>query len=189
MNSTHRVGGASIGMALAVVALCILSACATTSSPSTTNANTTVKAACATQSTGTPQATLATRACAAVANMAAAVQTTYDAQEASVKVSVRVGGKVPDTDDEVSAAQKLTKTICLREQQAIWGSGLTLKQVTVTVLGPIQDEYDNIVDAPYGAAVVGSTTATRLDWANLNTDGAWSHFDNVFLRPYFVLFD
>lgn len=182
-------------IAIALVALGIFSACATTTSntptvrATTTSGGNVAATVCPTPSTGATQDMLALRACQAIGNLAETVQATYNAQDASVKVTVKVGGKVPDADNEVSAAQEMTKTICLRAQKAMWTSGVTLKEVTVTVLGPIQDEYANIVEGAYGAAVLDVATAKQLDLASLSAATAWDKYNNVFLRPYYVLFD
>ncbi|MGE5335642.1 MAG: hypothetical protein ACM3N4_13150 [Nitrososphaerota archaeon] len=197
INKAYHLGGARVitTIAIALVALGILSACATsTTNGSTVRATNTsggnvAAKVCPTPSTGAPQDMLAFRACQAIGNLAETVQAAYNAQDASVTVTVRVGGKVPDADNEVSAAQEMTKTICLRAQQAMWTSGVALKEVTVTVLGPIQDEYAEIVDGAYGAAVLDVATAKRLDLASLSAATAWDKYNNVFLRPYYVLFD
>lgn len=188
MCISKRPAGMRIVAALALVILGMLSACA----PSThTVSKATVTGCSATSSAATQSAQdmLNLRACQAAGSEAVAVRTIYDQQAASVKVTIRIGGRVPDTDAEVSAAQNLTKTICLREQQAIWASGVTLKEATVTVIGPIQDEYANIVDGSYGASVLHPSTVAGLNWASLSAESAWGRYDYTFLRPYYVLFD
>lgn len=182
---------------IALVALGVLSACATT-----TTRHVTTHVASKHMVSGCPSAsaTLATspqnaqdaltrRVCQAAGDQVLSAQTTYNPQDGSVKVNLRLGGTVPMTDDRVSAMQELTKAICLREQQAVWTSGVALKDATVTVLGPTQDEYANIVDGPYGAAELDATTAAGFNWASLSADSAWNRYDYAFLRPYYVLFD
>ena len=192
----HRFVRAAITATVALAALAMFSACATTTSRATSHAASKhvisgCSSASATSPTGQPntQDTLARRACQAAGDQVLSAQTIYNAQDASVKVTLRVGGAVPMTDDRVSVAQEMTKTICLREQQAIWTSGVAMKAVTVTVLGPTQDEYANIVDGPYGAAELEAPTAASFNWASLSADTAWNRYDYAFLRPYYVLFD
>lgn len=180
-----------------VVALGVLgslAACATTTSVHRQAASKPV-AGCPAVATATTQDTLAGRACDAIGHLppstqsAQAVQIAYDAQAASVTVTVTVGGVVPLTDQQISAAQELTKSISLREQQAMWGSDVPLKEVKVMVFGPTQDEYANIIAQPYGSAVLDAATAASLVWANLSADGAWDRYDSVYLRPTFDVVD
>jgi hypothetical protein len=117
------------------------------------------------------------------------VQTAYDGQTASVTVTVTLGGAVPLTRQQISAAQEMTKSISLREQQAMWGSGVSLKGVKVMVFGPTQDEYANIIAQPYGSAVLHAATVASFVWANLSADSAWDRYDSVYLRPTFDVVD
>jgi hypothetical protein len=177
-----------------LVVLGSLAACATTTSAPRQVASKLV-AGCPVAASTAAQDTLARRACDALGNLAhtaqaaQSVQTTYDAQVASVTVTVTVGGAVPLTDQQISAAQELTKTLSLREQQAMWGSGVTLKDVKVMVFGPTQDEYADIVAQPYGSAVLAAPTAASFIWANLSADSAWDRYDSVYLRPTFDVVD
>jgi hypothetical protein len=123
------------------------------------------------------------------AQLAQSVQTSYNAQTATVNVTVTIGGAVPLTHQQISAAQELTKAISLHEQQAMWVSGVSLKEVKVMVMGPTQDEYANIVAQTYGSAVLNATTASQFDWANLSADSAWDRYNSVFLRPTFDVVD
>ena len=183
-----------MSLVIAFVVLGGLAACATTSSAPSQVANKKV-AGCPVAATTTTQDTLAGRACDAIGHLpqstesVQAVQTVYDAQAASVTVTITVGGSVPLTDQQISAAQELTKTLSLREQQAMWGSGVTLKDVKVMVFGPTQDEYANIIAQPYGSAVLDAVTAASFVWANLSADSAWDRYDSVYLRPTFDVVD
>ncbi len=117
------------------------------------------------------------------------LETAYDAQHTTVKVTITLGGTIPNTEVKASAADELTKAFCLMAQQAVWTSGAQLAEATVTVQGPIQDEYaDTIVDA-YGVAVVEAPTAQRITWATVSADNAWQDYDRVFLRESFELVD
>ncbi|HEU4784960.1 MAG TPA: hypothetical protein VFS83_16600 [Ktedonobacterales bacterium] len=194
MGSIHRISGARALVVVALVVLGSLTACAPTMSAPRQVASKPV-AGCPVAATTTTQDTLAGRACDAIGHLpqstqsAQAVRIAYDAQTASVTVTVTLGGAVPLTDQQISAAQELTKTLSLREQQAMWGSGVTLKDVKVMVFGPTQDEYANIIAQPYGSAVLDATTAASFAWANLSADDAWDRYDSVYLRPTFDVVD
>src|SRR5690348_4766114 len=132
MGSAHRISGARMTLVVALVVLGSLAACAATNRAPHQSASKPV-AGCPAVATSTTQDMLAQRVCDAIGNLpqstqsAQAVQIAYDAQAASVTVTVTVGGAVPLTDQQISAAQELTKSISLREQQAMWGSGVPLK--------------------------------------------------------------
>jgi hypothetical protein len=117
------------------------------------------------------------------------LETTYDVQHTTAKVTITLGGTTPNTETKASAAQELTKAFCLMAQQALWTSGAQLDEATVIVQGPLQDEYaDTIVDA-YGVAVVEAGTAQRIPWATVSVDSAWQAYDHAFLRGSFELVD
>ena len=191
---SYRMGiacSALVAVLIALGALGSLAACATTDNApgQTARKATPIVVGCPVVVSATPQDALARRACAAIGNQAQSVQTVYIAQAASVGITVTVGGAVPLTKQQISAAQELTKSISLREQQAMWVSGVMLKEVKVTVMGPTQDEYANIISQPYGSVVLQAVTAAHFDWANLSADGAWERYDSVYLRPTFDVVD
>jgi hypothetical protein len=74
------------------------------------------------------------------------VQTAYQPQDASVTVTITLGGTVPSTPLEISAANDLTKSFCLMALQALWTSGTPLGRTIVLVQGPTQDEYANTIN-------------------------------------------
>lgn len=142
--------------------------------------------------TATTQERLALLARQAIANLGHQVEKTetiYDAQRSTLTVTVTVRGNVPTTDARINAAHELVKTITFHELQAVWTSGVTLHEATVIVLGPIQDEYDNIVTDWYGVAVIEARTAQRLIWASVGADSAWESYDRMLLRPSFDVVD
>jgi hypothetical protein len=197
IRSTHRISSARAVVVVALVVLGGLAACVTTNNAPHQGASKTV-AGCPVAATTSTQDTLARQACNAISHLPQSTQSTqsvqavhiaYDAPAASVTITVRLGGAVPLTDQQISAAQELTKTLSLREQQAMWGSGVTLKDVKVMVFGPTQDEYANIIAQPYGSAVLDAATAASFAWANLTADSAWDRYDNVYLRPTFDVVD
>ena len=191
---SHHTGGARAALVAIFVVLGSLAACATTNHATVQSAHKAVTG-CPVAASTTAQDTLARRACDALGNLAQSaqslqsVQMAYDAQTASVTVTVTVGGAVPLTDQQINTAQELTKAISLREQQAMWASGVTLKEVKVMVFGPTQDEYANIVAQPYGSAVLAAATAATFAWASLSADNAWNRYDSVYLRPTFDVVD
>jgi hypothetical protein len=115
--------------------------------------------------------------------------TTYYAQKGSATVTITLGGTVPTTPVQVSAAQELTKAYCLMALQALWTSGVPLSQTLVAVQGPIQDEYADVVNQPYGAVTLGSSTAQQINWSHVTADTAWNDYPGAFLRGSYVLFD
>lgn len=189
MGGKYHFSERRAAVAVVLLILGCLSACATTNSAPHQSASKVTVAGCSPSASATTQDALARRACEAVGDQAQAVQTVYTAQDASVKIMVTVGGAVPLTHQQISTARELTKSISLHEQRAIWASGVTLKEVRVTVMGPTQDEYANIIAQPYGSVVLDAATAAHFDWANLNADSAWDRYDSVFLRPTFDVVD
>jgi hypothetical protein len=188
MSVKHR--GRYLMVMAALTSVVLLAACS--ASGQTAKKAKPVVAGCpaaATSASASPQDVLTRRACQAAGDQALSVQTVYSAQATTVKITVTVGGAVPLTKQQISAAEEMTKTTCRQEQQAIWASGVMLKEVTVTVMGPTQDEYADIVAQVYGSVVLDAPTATHLDWANLSADSAWDRYDAVYLRPTFDVVD
>lgn len=101
--------------------------------------------------------------------------------DGAVTVTVTLAGPVPGTDAEISASQERVKTICFQAERALWTAALPLSDVTVTVVGPIYDDYADLTSGPYGAAVLKADTAAKLDWVSLSPDTAWDVY-GVFLR-------
>lgn len=125
----------------------------------------------------------------ALGGQASQVTATYDAQKRTATITIIVGDTLPNTDAKVAAAYAQIKTICYQTFRAVWASGITLREATTLVEGPIQDEYANIITDWYGVAVIESATAQRLDWANASPDSAWNVYSQHMLRSSFVLFD
>lgn len=189
MGGNHHFSGRRAAVAVVLLILGSLAACATTNSASHQGASRATIAGCAPTATATTQNALARRACDAIGGQAQSVQTIYSAPDASVKITVTIAGAVPLTKQQISTALELTKSISLREQRAIWASGVAFKEVKVTVMGPTQDEYANIIAQPYGSVVLDAATAAHFDWSNLSADSAWDRYDSVYLRPTFDVVD
>lgn len=114
----------------------------------------------------------------------------YDAgtHDVAVVIMIVVPG-VPNNPTDVDAAHEQAKTICLRAQHTLWTNDLTrslaLRQVSVTVVGPILAQYADLETAAYAAAVLSAPVESRFVWNALTPDAAWSLYDNVYLRPDF----
>jgi hypothetical protein len=111
------------------------------------------------------------------------VDTTYSAQDGTITVTVTLGGSVPVADADVTAMQQRVMSMCFQTQKALWTSGIPLRGVTVTIAGPIMDQYAEREIQAYGAAVLAEATAAKLNWGALSPDTAWTQYDNVYLRP------
>ena len=117
------------------------------------------------------------------------VETTYDASAEKLIVTLTITGKVPLTDAQMAAAWERAKTLCFQEENALWASGLPLRQVMVVVVGPTKGEYNEILDGWYGISVVGEATARHIPWATATPDSVWNSYDQSMLRNSFDLFD
>jgi hypothetical protein len=190
MSVRHRGRGGYLVMAVTLACIVALSAC--NAGGQTAKKAKPIVVGCtdaAITTLSAPQDDLARLACQSAGNQVLSVQTIYSAHDATVKVTVTVGGAVPLTKQQIGEAEKMTKSICRQEQQAMWASGVSLKHVTITVMGPTQDEYADIVAQVYGSVRLDAPTATHFDWANLSADSAWDRYDAVYLRPTFDVVD
>lgn len=190
MSVRHRGRGGYLVMAVALTCTIALSAC--NAGGQTAKKAKPIVVGCtesAITALSAPQDELSRRACLAAGNQALSVQTVYSAPDATAKITVTVGGAVPLTKQQIGVAEEMTKSICRQEQQAMWASGVTLKVVTVTVMGPTQDEYADIVAQVYGSVRLDASTATHFDWAHLSADSAWDRYSTVYLRPTFDVVD
>ncbi len=175
-------------LALAGCASTTANSGASNAAPSAT-ATTATTAPSATFTTPTTSELLSANARGAVGAAATSVAVAYDTSAEKATVTITIAGDVPDTDAKIAVAYARVKTLCFQEENALWTSGQPLRQVTVVILGPTQDEYDNTVNQWYGIAVVGGETAHRFSWANVTPESAWSAYDQTFLRSSFVVFD
>lgn len=132
---------------------------------------------------------LAARVYRSVGGLAHKVDVAYDAQKQTATVTLTVTGLVPNTNARVAAAYALVKSLTFMAMPALWSSGVELREVTLIVLGPIQDEYDDIINDWYGVVVVEAATAQRIAWASMTADTAWALYDQNNLRYQFELVD
>ncbi|MEO7002730.1 MAG: hypothetical protein ABI068_13030 [Ktedonobacterales bacterium] len=115
--------------------------------------------------------------------------TTYDAPRARAQVTITLGGSVPNTPLKVSAAQELTRSLCLMALQALWTSDVALTQTAILVQGPAQDIYADVTTHVYGEATLTASAAQRIAWSTISADAAWNTYDFAFLQSDFVLND
>jgi len=119
------------------------------------------------------------------------VQTVYQPRDASVTVTITLGGTIPSTPLKISAANDLTKSDCLMALQALWTSGIPLSRTMVLVQGPTQDEYANTINQPYGEVTLTTSQAHQIDWNSITAAAAWDAYgnDNEYLRGNFGVYD
>ena len=186
------------GMSLMLAALLLIGALVAACAPATdATAGATTPPVTATATVPTPAtppppgvaATLTTQAQRALGGLAQSVTATYDSTSGAATINVTVSGLVPMTDAQVTAAHNRVEQVCYWTLAAVWAGGAPLRQVTVIVLGPIQDEYANIVTDWYGVAVVSAGAARQLPWASIGPYGAWERYDQHILRTSYDLFD
>lgn len=169
--------GAAVLLLLAAVTL--LAGCA---SASVARVNT---AATATANTVTARQ-LDALARQAAADYSQQVQTAFDAGQDTATAQVTVGWTNDIQISDVAKEQERVKSICFAIQQALWTNGLALRQVTVTVLGPVVTGYtEDDLDA-HGAARLTAKTAAGFPWASLTPDTAWDRYDEVYLRSDYI---
>jgi len=113
------------------------------------------------------------------------VEATYDAQHSTVVITITVSNGVPNTGARVAATYELVKLVTFKAQQALWKSGIALREATVVVQGLQLDEYGSQVVDAYSSAIVEASTAQHLDWVRLSADHAWDSYDHTWLREYF----
>jgi hypothetical protein len=114
------------------------------------------------------------------------METTYDARAHALALVVTLDGVVPRTPTEIAAAQERAKALCFQAQRTMWTSGIAMSRMSVTVLGPMLDDYADIISGPYGAAALDAPTAAHFDWAHLSADAAWDRYNSVYLAPTYA---
>ena len=107
--------------------------------------------------------------------------TTYDASARQATITLTIAA-APD----VATAQARVMTLCFEVQKALWASNQSLGGVKVIILGPIHDDYADIIEDAYGVAEVWAPTAAKLSWNSLSPEAAWGHYDNTWLRASYL---
>ena len=61
--------------------------------------------------------------------------------------------------------------------------GVRLREATVTILGPVQDDYGSQTIDAHAVAYLAAQTSAGFTWGALTPDAAWGRYDRVWLRP------
>ncbi len=117
------------------------------------------------------------------------LQIMYQQSQEKVLVTGTVSGNIPRTPAQIGASQENVKALCFRIQRALWTSNVPVQDVTVMILGPVYDDYDDQVISWYGTADLGAKAASGFDWTRLSADKAWNMFDNTSLREAYAPFE
>jgi hypothetical protein len=113
--------------------------------------------------------------------LAHTITTEYDTGTRQAKITLTIAA-APD----VATAQSRVMALCFEVQKTLWTSNQSLREVKVIVLGPIRDDYANIIDDAYGVSDVFAPTAATLQWGALSPESAWARYDNTWLRPSYT---
>jgi len=122
----------------------------------------------------------------AVADFTRQVQTSYDGGSRATQVTATVGWTADIGIHDIAKGQERAKAICFLAQRALWASGVPLREATITVTGPVLNEYDEPSMDTHGAARLTARTAAGFAWGALTPDAAWGRYDEVWLRPSYV---
>ncbi len=146
-------------------------------------------AASAPTPTPTP-ATPAARLSARVQQILQGIETSstvrYDATQRTAEVMITLtDGVVPRSVAEIARVQERVKSLCFQAQHALWTSGTPLLTVTASVLGPMFDDYADLIIRGYGGAILSSESAEQFAWASLDADSAWGRYDQTWLSSEF----
>jgi hypothetical protein len=172
---------------VALIACICLYGCAASTAPSSTSSH---QASQPTRTTSglSPQAELSMLAEQASSHLLGHVQVVYEQPAEKALITGTVSNSVPRTPAEIRAAQEKVKTLCFQIQRALWNSGISLQEVTVTILGPMYDDYYDQIISWYGTASLEAGVADKVDWRNLSADAAWNQFQRTQLRVDFASF-
>ena len=132
---------------------------------------------------GTAQRQLDTAARQELADYTQQVETSYDASKRAAQVKATVGWTSEIGIGDVEKSQERAKTICFLAQRALWTSGVPLREATVTILGPVQDDYGSQTTDAHAIAYLAARTSAGFTWGALTPDAAWGRYDRVWLRP------
>ena len=98
------------------------------------------------------------------------------------QITGTISGVIPRTSSQISAAQERVKVLCFQIERALWTSGIPVQDVTVTILGPVFDDYFDQVTSWYGTAALAAAAAAQVDWHSVSADQAWAMFARTLLR-------
>jgi len=119
----------------------------------------------------------------AVADFTRQVQTSYDGGSRATQVTATVGWTADIGIGDIEKSHERAKAICFLAQRALWTSGVPLREATVTVLGPVQDDYGSQIIDAHAAAYLAANTSAGFAWGSLTADAAWDRYDREWLRP------
>jgi hypothetical protein len=172
---------------LALLACISLYGCAASSPPPSLSRQVASQATSATSSLS-PQAELTILAEQASGHLLGNIQAVYQQPAEKALITGTVSNAVPRTPAQISAAQEKVKMLCFQVQRALWSSGISLQEITVTILGPVFDDYFDQIISWYGTASLEAGAAAQVDWRNLTVDAAWNRFQRTQLRVDFGSF-
>jgi hypothetical protein len=118
----------------------------------------------------------------ATGHLLASLQTVYNQAAETAGITATLAGTVPRTPGQISTAQETVKVLCFKIQRALWTSSIHLRDVTVTILGPVLDDYYDRIISWYGTADLLAANAAKLAWGKLSADAAWNLFGKTALR-------
>jgi hypothetical protein len=108
---------------------------------------------------------------------------TYRQSGEAAQIIGTISGVIPLTSSQISAAHEQVKVLCFQVERALWTSDISLQDVTVTILGPVFDDYYDQVISWYGTADLAAKAAAHVDWRRVSADQAWtSIFARTLLR-------
>lgn len=116
-----------------------------------------------------------------VGGRAQRITTSYDASAKQATITLTIAAA-----PNVNAAQERVMSLCYDVQKALWTGDPSLREVKVIVLGPLRDDYADIIEDAYGVADVLAPTGTKLSWGGFTPQSAWSRYDNTWLRPSYL---
>jgi hypothetical protein len=130
----------------------------------------------------TAQRQLDTAARQGITDYTEQVDTSYDPGKRAVQVMATVGWTPEIGIGDVEKSQERAKTICFLAQRALWTSGVPLREATVTILGPVQDDYGSQTTDAHAVAYLAARTSASFTWGALTPDAAWGRYNRVWLR-------
>jgi hypothetical protein len=106
----------------------------------------------------------------------------YQQAGEAAQITGTISGVIPRTSSQISAAQERVKALCFQIERALWTSGIPVQDVTVTILGPVFDDYFDQIISWYGTAALAAKAAAQVDWHSVSADQAWDMFAQTSLR-------
>ena len=172
-------------LAAALIVVCgAVSGCA---GPSTTSARATSTTTIAPTPTfpATTEGRLTLRARQAVGAAAQQVSVRYQSAVGVAVVNITLVWQ-PGWKTNFSQAQAAAKLACYQTQAALWTSGIPLNKVTTLVLGQALNDYAEVITSVYAEADLSAQHGRVISWSTINSEQAWTRYDNEFLRPTYA---